>query len=406
MALVTWVHRKGGITIDAGEKVALVAIGVNFILFIVKYAAAVFSGSIALKAESFHTFADLIASLTVFAGLKIAKRKSKMFPYGLYKIENMFSVIISFVIFYTGYEILLEAKHMEHSVLQNPGWAILSILFSILVTFLFSRYEKKVGEKLQSPILLADAAHIHIDVLSNVVVLISLISSLMGYYLEQIAAFIVVLFIIKTGWQIAVDGLRVLLDASVDYETLSKVAGIIVQTPQVIEMKTLTGRNSGQFKFIEANIVLKTHDFDKAHFIAEGIESHIKKEIRHIDQVLIQYEPVKKEEIIYAVPLSDDQALVGEHFGEAKYFMLVTFKAEEKKASKVEVLDNPYSISETSKGILTAEFLIKKMVDAVFVKKDFGNKGPAYVFSNANIEVIVTDALTMRAVFEKIDRSL
>jgi len=46
------------------------------------------------------------------------------------------------------------------------------------------------------------------------------------------------------------------------------------------------------------------------------------------------------------------------------------------------------------------------MVDAVLVKKDFGNKGPAYVFSNANIEVIVTDASTLLKAFEKIDRSL
>lgn len=391
---------------EAGEKVALLAIIVNFTLFMVKYIAAVFSGSIALKAEAFHTFADLIASLTVFAGLKIAKRKSRMFPYGLYKIENMFSVIISVVVFYTGYEIVLEAKNMESSVLENSEMAILSILFSILVTFLFSRYEKKVGQELNSPILLADAAHIHIDVLSNVVVLVSLVSSIMGYHLEQIAAVIVVLFIIKTGWQIAVDGLRVLLDASIDYETLSKVAKIIVQTPQVIEMKTVTGRNSGQFKFIEANIVLKTHDLDKAHFIAEQIESHIKKEIRHIDQVIIQYEPVKKEELIYAVPLTDDRTLIGDHFGEARYFMLVTFKAEEKKACKIEILDNPYSIKEKSKGILTAEFLIGKMVDAVLVKKAFDNKGPVYVFSNANTEVVVTDALTPLQAFEKINRSL
>lgn len=132
-------YKEEGINIDTGEKVALVAISINFMLFIVKYVAAIFSGSIALKAEAFHTFADLIASLTVFAGLKIAKRKSKMFPYGLYKIENMFSVIISFVIFYTSYEIVLEAKHMEYSILENSGLAILSILFSILVTFLFSR---------------------------------------------------------------------------------------------------------------------------------------------------------------------------------------------------------------------------------------------------------------------------
>lgn len=113
-----------------GEKVALLAIIVNFILFIVKYAAAFFSGSISLKAEAFHTFADLIGSVTVFIGLKLAKRKSKLFPYGLYKIENIFSVIIAGVIFYTGYEIALEAKNITVAAVAHSEVTILSLLES------------------------------------------------------------------------------------------------------------------------------------------------------------------------------------------------------------------------------------------------------------------------------------
>ena len=137
-----------------------------------------------------------------------------------------------------------------------------------MITFWFSGYEKKFGQKINSPILLADAAHIRTDVLSNAVVLLAIISSLIGYQFDKIAALIVVGFIAKTGIQILLDGARVLLDASLDYDTLSKVEKIIVDTPQVVELKTLTGRNSGRFKFIEAGIVLTTHNLDKAHFIA------------------------------------------------------------------------------------------------------------------------------------------
>jgi divalent metal cation (Fe/Co/Zn/Cd) transporter len=68
------------------------------------------------------------------------------------------------------------------------------------------------------------------------------------------------------------DGVKVLLDASVDYETLSKTEKIILDAPQVVEIKSLTGRNSGRFKFIESNIIIKTHNLDKAHIIADKIE--------------------------------------------------------------------------------------------------------------------------------------
>lgn len=391
---------------EEGERTALLAIAINLFIFGIKSAAAFASGSIALKAEAFHTLADLVASFTVLAGLKIAKRKTKAFPYGLYKIENLMSVFISLVILYTGYEIVLEVINTNTNELRNSGLAILSLLSAIIITFWFSRYEKKIGQKINSPILLADSAHIRTDVLSNAVVLLAIISNLIGYQVDKIAALIVVGFIAKTGFQILIDGARVLLDASLDYETLGKVEKLIADTPQVIELKTLTGRNSGRFKFIEADIVLKTHDLDKAHFITGKIESHIKDEIKNIDRVLIHYEPLKKEETVYALPLTDDRASISSHFGEASSFLLVTFRTGEKVASKADILDNPYSKIEKGKGILSAEFLTQNMVDVVLVKSDFSSKGPSYVFSNANIEVVVTNEEKPKLAFERLGLAL
>jgi cation diffusion facilitator family transporter len=391
---------------EESERIALLAVALNLVIFGIKYVSAAVSGSIALRAEAFHTLADLVSSLTVFTGLKIAKRKTKSFPYGLYKIENLMSVIISLVILYTGYEIVIEVISTISIELRNPGFAIISLLFATMITFWFSGYEKKIGQKINSPILLADAAHIRTDVFSNAVVLLAIISSLIGFQLDKIAALIVVWFIAKTGLQILMDGARVLLDASLDYETLSKVEKIIVDSPQVAELKTLTGRNSGRFKFIEAGIVLKTHNLDKAHFIADKIESRIKDEIKYIDQVLIHYEPLQKAETIYALPLTDDRASISSHFGEAPFFMLVSFKTGEKIAGKVDIINNPYSKIEKGKGILTAEFLTQKMVDAVLVKSDFSSKGPAYVFSNSNTEVIVTNEETPQHALEILGLSL
>ncbi len=387
---------------EESERTALFSIAINSVIFGIKYGSAAVSGSLALKAEAFHTFADLVASLTVFVGLKIAKRKTKSFPYGLYKIENLISVVIAVVILYTGYEIAVEAITAKSVDLRNPGLAIFSLLSAIMITFWFSRYEKNIGQKNNSPVLLADAAHIRTDVLSNAVALLAIISNLIGYQFDKIAAFIIVGFIAKTGFQILIDGTKVLLDASLDYETLSKVEKIIVNTPQVIELKKLTGRNSGRFKFIEVGIVIKTHNLDKAHFITDKIERHIKDEIKSIDQVLIHYEPLQKAETVYVLPLTDDQASINSHFGEASCFMLVTFRTGEKVAGKVDILNNPYSKIEKGKGILTAEFLTQNKVDAVLVKSDFTSKGPSYVFSNSNTEVILTNEETPQRAFARL----
>ena len=193
---------------DASEKVTVLSIVINLVIFGVKYVSAVASGSIALKAEAFHSFADFIAAVTVFTGVKIAKRKTKDFPYGLYKTENLMSVVISLVILYSGYEIILEAINNTQEGLKDSWLAVASLLLSIALTFWFSSYENKIGQEINSPILLADAAHIRIDVLSNVVVLVAIASSMIGYHLDKIAAVIVAGFIIKTSLQILKMGAR------------------------------------------------------------------------------------------------------------------------------------------------------------------------------------------------------
>ncbi|MGB4659923.1 MAG: cation diffusion facilitator family transporter, partial [Mobilitalea sp.] len=313
--------------------------------------------------------------------------------------------IISLLILYTGYEIAMEAINSVDTELKNSGIGIAVLLLAVLITFLFSRYEKRVGKEINSPILLADAEHIRSDVLSNSVVMLAIIVGSLGYHFDKIAALIVVIFIVKTGLGILRDGVKVLLDASLDYETLSKTEKIILNTPQVIEINKLTGRNSGRFKFIEASIIIKTHNLDKAHLIADKIENQIKQELSNVDHILIHYEPMKKEEMIYAIPLTEDKNRISIHFGEAPWFILIKFKFGQRVTTQIDIIANPFAQEEKGKGILAAEFLIKKGIDVMIVKKDFGSKGPAYVFSDSNVEVVLTEEETPETAINKLGLS-
>ncbi len=388
---------------DKGEKVALFAIGINLALFGIKYAFSTLSGSIALKADAFHSLSDVVASSTVFVGLIIAKRKIKSFPYGLYKVENLVSVMVAFAIFYAGYEIVMEATKGVAVELQNIWITSASVLCIIFITYGYSRYATKVGTEINSPSLIADARHIGVDMFSSAMVLVVLLSSFAGVNLDRISAFIIVVIIAWSGGKILIDGIRVLLDASLDYKTLSLAEKLILAEPQVMEIQHLMGRNSGRYKFIEADISLKTHDLNRAHFIADRIETNIKSQIKNVDRVLIHYEPSKKENLIYAVPLEyANQQRISRHFGEAPYFGLITVRIKDKKAIEQKVVANPFTKADRGKGILAAELLNKHLVDVVITKESFEGKGPYYVFSNAAVDNLITDQGTVEKALESL----
>ena len=388
---------------EKGEKVAALAVGIHLVLFGIKYTFSTLSGSIALKADAFHSLSDVVASSTVFVGLIIAKRKTKSFPYGLYKVENLVSVMVALVIFYAGYEIAGEATKGIAVKLQNIWLTIASVLCVMIITYGYSRYATKVGTEINSPSLIADAKHIGVDMFSSAMVLVVLLSSFAGVNLDRISAFIIVVIIAWSGGKILIDGIRVLLDASLDYKTLSIAEKLILAEPQVIEIRHLMGRNSGRYKFIEADIFLKTHDLDKAHFIANRIEVNIKRQIKNVDRVLIHYEPNKKENFIYAVPLKDaNQHRISRHFGEALYFGLITVKIKHKKVIDHKIVENPFTQVEHGKGILVAEFLNKHQIDVIITKESFEGKGPYYVFSNAAVDNLLIEEETVEKALESL----
>ena len=61
--------------------------------------------------------------------------------------------------------------------------------------------------------------------------------------------------------------------------------------PELKEIKELKGRNSGNYIFLEANIVINTLSFNEAHKITDKIEHNIKKEITDVAMIRIHYEP-------------------------------------------------------------------------------------------------------------------
>jgi len=381
------------------QKVALYAFLLNLGLAAMKGILAFYSSSLAVTAGAIDSGTDAVASLLLLGGLKLSTKKTPSFPLGLYKIENVISVFVALSIFFAGYEIAREVLTRESGPPEISALVVVLLFVGVLAIFLFGRYALAVGRRTGSPTLIAEGRHRQVDVLSSLVVLVSVFpgyfgwdSSFFGISVDQIAAALVVVFIARAGWKLLSDGMRVLLDASVDFDTLALVRKIVEHHPMVVEVTSLTGRSAGRFRFLRADVILRTGDLQKAHQISEILESMIREKVPHVEGVMIHYEPQSRTHTCIAVPLVDSSERVSAHFGESPYFALVTVRLSDQSVEKKVLVENPYKNVETAKGIRVAEWLVGKSVDHVLMKEDLSRKGPGYVLSNAGVQSTLTVA--------------
>jgi len=331
---------------------------VNIFLIALNFTMAALSGSLALLAETTHNVLDLIASISVLVGLFLSQRKTRKFPYGLYKIENFVALFIALGTFFTGYEIIRQVFFAPSRVPDVRPLMLGGVLLAAAIPFTFSQYELRLGKKVNSPSLIANATEFRAHVLSSGVVFAALLGQMFGLPLDRPAALLIVLWIAYAGWTLLQNAMRVLLDASLDNNTLNLVRELIASHPEVVQVKSLMGRNSGRYHFIETEIVLNIVDLEKAHRIASEIEDQIRNEVPFVERVLVHTEPVMHEILRIAIPLSEENdAIMANELGAAKRFAFYDFRSTDGQIIKQEILPNPYASEDKGRGIHLADWL-------------------------------------------------
>jgi len=369
------------------SRAAAAAMGLNILLCLLNFGLAYASGSLAVAAELTHNLVDLAASVAVLIGVRISERKSRAFPYGLYKVENLVAVGVSILIFVTAYEIAREALFAAAQPTVVTPLILGGVALSALLPLTFSVYEMRVGRRLNSPSLMADAQEFRAHVLSSGIVFLALVGHHLGFPFDRWAALAVVAFVAKTGWDLLLGGMRVLLDASLPAQILAQVRAIILADPAVAGVHTVMGRNTGRYRFLEAEVNLRVSDLEKAHAARTRLEASIRAQVAHVERVKLHCEPQVRTHVRLAVPLADAAGNVSDHFGEAPYFGLVTVRVSNGQVEHQEVVANPHLEEQKAKGLRVGEWLVGLKTDVVVVREIQPHRGPAYLFRDAGVEV-------------------
>jgi predicted Fe-Mo cluster-binding NifX family protein len=277
---------------------------------------------------------------------------------------------------------------------------LIGVVIAVIIPLVFSHFELRVGQAANSPALIADAKEYRAHVFTTGVVFAALLAQWFDFPIDRIAALVIVVAIAKTGWDLLTDGMRVLLDASLGADTILEIREIITAEPAVAELKWLTGRNAGRFRFVEAEIALSVRDLEKAEAVTRRIETHIRQAVPYVERVLIHAEPMVRTHLRYAVPLADRAGTLSEHFGEAPYFALVVVRLADRAITEQQKIVNPHLEEERAKGIQVAEWLVAQKVDVILLKESLRGRGPLYVFGDAGVEIqkatatVLSEAIT------------
>jgi cation diffusion facilitator family transporter len=395
------------------RRIALYAFGLNLGLAIMKGVLALLANSLAVTAGAIDSGTDAVASLLLYLGLRLSTRKTPSFPLGLYKIENLISVVVALFIFFAGFEIAREALIASKGAPDISMSIVVLLAAGTLAIYLFGVYASRVGQRTGSPTLMAEGKHRQVDVLASIAVVASALTSYFHWSaafwsisIDKIAAAVVLIFIAWAGWELLVDGMRVLLDASVDFGTLTQASKILEGHPMVVKVSSLIGRNAGRFRFLQASIILRTGDLEKAHQVSQILEDEIYRKVPHVERVMIHYEPQPRTHVRIAVPMANREGLVSDHFGDSPCFAFVTVRLEDGAVEKRELMDNPHRAVAVAKGIRVAEWLVGQNVDQVVMKEDLSRKGPGYVLANAGIRSSRTAALRLEDAVEEAMRAV
>ncbi len=381
------------IRLKKGEKAAKYSAIANLSLAIIKGIVGVFSGSIALLADSVHSFSDIFASLAVYIGLKLSRRKpDEKFPYGYYKFETLASLIISVIIILSGFEIIIESINgiLAPKTIGIPLFAISVSILSIIISFFLAKYKDKVGTEIGSRALINDGQHSFVDVFSSLIVFAGILGAYIGYPIFQGAAGLAVaLLIIYIGLKFGKEAVLVLLDANLDPKTVEKIKSIATNFEDVEGVHDIKVRRSGPYVFAELHLeTRKRLSIQKADEISKNLEKRIMNEINDLDSLTIKIEPGKKIIMRVAVPVDKDEGLksnISKHFGKAPYFLIVDLDKKEIKNFQLKI--NPATTYERKRGLKTVEFLRNEDVDVLLFNGEV-KEGPSYALSDELINIV------------------
>lgn len=285
------------------EYAAWVGIVGNALLALVKGIVGWMASSKALIADATHSASDVAGSLAVLFGIRAAKQPpDKDHPYGHGKAEPIAAIIVSVLLIVVGIEVAIGAiKSIFAGMDQAPkAYAIAAIIFSVIIKEAMFQYKYRLGKKLRSQALIANAWEHRSDVYSSVAALIGVGGAVLGayfgiswmIYLDAIAGLVVSALVIRMGIKLIKASIHSTMDHVLHEEDAEPLKMTAARVPGVIGVDELRAREHGHYVIVDVKICVNPNlTVHEGHQIGKQVKLLLIQKFSHVSDVFVHVNP-------------------------------------------------------------------------------------------------------------------
>lgn len=282
---------------EEADKVTIQSILANIVLTVIKIVSGVVGSSHAMIADGVHSASDIVSSLGVLIGNRIARQPNdKEHNYGHEKAETLVSFLLSILLVIVAIKIGIDAINSLLNIESVKIPTILPLVVSV-ISIIIKEYQYqitiKVAKKINSPSLKADAWHHRSDAFSSIAAFVGIGGAMFGFkYADPIASIVVAIFVLKVGIDILKNSTNELMDYSIEIEKENQIREIASKTEGVINLGELRTRRHGSMAYVDMTICVNRNlTVLEGHNIAHKLEKTIIDKMSFVKGITVHVEP-------------------------------------------------------------------------------------------------------------------
>ncbi len=354
-----------------------VGIACNVLLSLAKMMVGMLLHSVSVMADAFNNLSDAGSSIIGLVGVKMAEKPAdEDHPFGHGRIEYVAALIVAFLVIEVGFTFFKDSiskiRHPEELRFQMVSIVILGM--SILVKLWLGMFNKKLGKKIDSQVMMATAADSLGDVIATAATVVSILFwKVTGINIDGFVGLGVSLVVMWAGIGIARDTLEPLIGEATTPEDYRRIKKFVEKYDGIMGSHDLIVHNYGPGRSM-ASIhaeVPNNVSIEVSHEIIDRIERDAAKELGiflviHMDPLETEDQTVLKvrkktekavEELDSRCSIHDFRMVKGEDQTNLIFDLVVPREYSEKKGDElmIRVIERMQEIDKRYQCVITLE---------------------------------------------------
>ncbi|ALP91723.1 MULTISPECIES: cation diffusion facilitator family transporter [Clostridium] len=283
----------------------IIGILVNLVLFTIKLSVGLITSSISITADAFNNLSDAASSIITILGFKLSSMPAdKEHPFGHGRIEYISALIVAFMVMLVGVQFIKSSfqKIINPDIVVFELIPFILLLVSILLKVWLSRFNKHIGNTINSSALKAASVDALGDVFTSSCVAISFLAAkFTSIPIDGYMGMGVALFIVYSGFNLVKETLNPLLGEAPDPELVNAINEKVMSYDNILGTHDLIIHNYGPGRCMCSIHAEIPSDISlvKIHEIIDKAERDISNELNiylviHIDPICIIEGEVKE----------------------------------------------------------------------------------------------------------------